>query len=223
MVVLHLCVLVVGGGLAAAGEAPEAENPQTTTVALRPKVGGLYAFEGDIGDMFDGMFQAEVGVKGTFEHFGLEFSLGTFRDDRGETSFIPMPADPEDPPLPERMAEIDAQMTMIRITGTFELNPLAGVKGHEKQGNAYFGVGAGYYPTRLKVSEAVPPLELMGGTNKYDGFGPHAVLGAEYFFNRVFGVFTEVQYTYLYMKSKGNADSLDMHGVSGLAGFTLKF
>ena len=220
-VVMPLVCVVIVSSVLSAGEA---------SVALRPKIGGLYAFSGDIGDIFDdtAMLQAEAGIKGTFGHFGLEIGLATIRGEDGTVSFTDMVEDDGDGEVPtmsavNRSVGVDAQINGFKVTGTYELNPLAGVTGHESEGNVYFGGGAGYYPTKLKAKADIGGFGLSEGTAHYHGYGVHVVVGGEYFFTKVFGVFAEVQYAFLNMDSRDDGDDLDMHGISGMAGFTLKF
>ena len=179
-------VLVVCGGLAAA-DGEEKKDQKDMTVALRGKVGGIFVVAGKYADTgeTDAELHAEGAIKVTYKPIGFEFGLGRLGS--------------------------DAHFSSIKLTGTYEINPLAGTKGHEKQGNVYLGAGMGYYP-------------VSADCVRYDGFGPHAVLGAEYFFNRVFGIYLEAQYTYFYFKPKDDGfDSSDLHGISGLIGFSLKF
>lgn len=225
-VVTPLVCVVSLCGVLSAGEVPV---PQTNTVSIRPKIGGLYAFSGDLGDMFDDgvMLQAEGAVKGTFGPFGFEFSLGTIRDNDGTATFTETVVEDVGEGTVtssmNRSVGVNAQLSSVKLTGTYELNPLAGVPGHEKEGNLYFGGGAGYYPSKLKAKDGIPSLGMDSGNYYYNGYGVHLVVGAEYFFNKVFGVFAEVQYSYVNLAAKDDGDDLDLHGITGMAGFTLKF
>lgn len=113
---------------------------------------------------------------------------------------------------------------IIKVTGTFELNPMAGVPERTdrmsafglKNANAYVGAGMGYYPTKLE-------FDAINDDEYFDGGGFHAVLGVEYFFHAHTGVFGEFQYTHLsYVFDKNMGDG-NMHGFSLLLGLSFKF
>jgi hypothetical protein len=181
--VLAMAGVLWAGEAAGKGEPPLPEREMT--VALRPKVGGIFSIAGDLEKAFDSEVHAEMGVKGTFDHFGLEGSLGTIRESGG------------------------GRITALKMTATFELNPLAGIKGHEKEGSLYLGGGFGYYPASDVASH-----------DWDEGYGPHLVVGAEYYFNRVFGVFAECQYSYVLLDPNRN---IDLHAISVLGGISFKF
>jgi hypothetical protein len=228
-----LNALLIGAIVAeTVGAAEEAPSVRRASVAVRPKVGGFFPLGGDWDDLFKEHAQFEVGMKGTFDHFGLEIALGTIRDTEDIVSRVLVPdpgGEPGDTILTDALLEVRGRIQAVKVTATFELNPLAGTLGHEKEFNGYVGIGGGYYPTTVKirtsedVSQAIPELQLPKGKADFTGYGPHAVIGGEYFIDRVFGLFVEAQYSYILLDANDTREDLDVHGVSVLGGFSLKF
>ena len=210
---LAVCVIAAVFAASGAVDAAEPAGPEGS-VAIRPHIGAMVSIAGDYDDYFNESFQGGVGVKGTFGNFGLEGSLGVIRSREDYTFSDVVDVDGELIDVSYE-SDMDATLGALRITGTFELNPLAGLTGHEKEGNAYLGFGFGYYPT--EIADASDDVEYLG-------YGPHVTFGAEYFFNKTFGLFAEFQYSYIMLDAERSSyKDLDLHGVSLIGGFSLKF
>ncbi len=186
-------------------------STKPASLAVRPKMGEFFAISGDAADAFNGFLTGEVGLKGTFNHFGLEWSVGAM----GSNWYNDRPKyfDPE------------ATSGIMKVTGTYELNPLAGVPNRTddmsafdlKDANVYVGGGMGYYPTWVDYGKGADDDDY------FDGGGFHAVAGAEYFFQRHLGAFAECQYTFLSYRFDKDMGDTDIHGISLLLGLTCKF
>ena len=193
--VLSLCVFALIGSAAWAAEEEEEErNPQKNTFAIRPKIGANWIAKGDLKEAYGELIQGELGLKGTLGKFGFEVGLGGMGRGSADLSGY----------------SVDVRMLSLRLTGTYEFNPLAGIKGHVDEGNIYLGGGFGFYPITLAPAS--------------DGFGYgfHLLIGGEYFFAKHFGLFGELQYGYtdFDMEQRGN---INLYGFSTLVGLSVKF
>jgi hypothetical protein len=207
----------------------EEELPkQHNTFSIRPKFGANVLVNHGLKDTYDYLLHGELGLKGTFRHFGLECSLGGMYEDESE-SF----SDPALPNFEER--ERDVTMGVIKLTGTYEFNPYAGLEGHEGEGNIYLGGGVGFYPytEEFDLIDKMPNDDespMLGSVKQAEldgfGYGVHVVIGGEYYFARSTSIFGEIQYTYIDIDLEG-AQSFGgnekLFGFSFLAGLSLKF
>ena len=91
---------------------------------------------GDYDDLFSEHVQAEVGIKGTFRHFGLEVTIGTMQGDDTYTQRMESPGG-DGMEMIDVPVDLNGELNSVKLTATLELNPLAGVKGHEKEFNAF--------------------------------------------------------------------------------------
>jgi len=201
--VLSLCLLALAGSaLRAAEEAEEERNPQKNSFAFRPKIGANWIAKGHFKDRYGELIQGELGLKGTIGHLGLELALGGLSRDGDEKVAGP----------PSGKIDATVHMMSLKLTGTYEFNPLAGVKGHEGEGNVYLGGGLGFYPFTENIG-----VDIDGF-----GYGVHFVVGGEYFFGKHFGLFAELQYSYIDF-DRESMKNMNLYGFSTLAGISIKF
>ena len=151
---LRVCLVCLCGLTAptvVAQEDDEGVTRKLGTFAIRPKFGVDLIAKGDLksprsftNPPLDPSFKytrlnyGELGLKGTYKHFGLEFALGGKRRDL-------------------------VKMGAIKLTGSYEFNPLAGLAGHEYEGNLYFGTGVGFYPLTIEVDDGDGEVEVDSG------------------------------------------------------------
>ena len=212
--VLSLCLLAfAASALRAAEGALEERKPQKNSFAFRPKVGANWIAKGHFKDRYGELIQGELGLKGTIGHLGLEFSLGGLSRDGDDKVGGP----------PAGKVDTTVHMMSLKLTGTYEFNPLAGVKGHEGEGNIYLGGGLGFYP----FTENEDFTSTGGGLTTHKdvdgfGYGVHFVVGGEYFFGKHFGLFAELQYSYIDF-DRESMKNTNLYGFSTLAGISIKF
>lgn len=212
-----LSVVLLGATPARAAEDDDVlseRKPQKNTFAIRPKIGANWLAKGIYAKRYDELIQGELGLKGTLGQFGFEVGLGGMGNDTTIT----------DGSLGAGKYAYDLRMLSVKLTGTYEFNPLAGIKGHEDEGNIYLGGGLGFYPITEEVKFTPTNPLALSSTEEIDGFGYgfHLVIGGEYFFARNFGLFAELQYGYTDFdrEARGNAN---LYGFSTLAGLSVKF
>ena len=213
--VISLCLLTATSARAAEDDDVLSERKlQKNSFAIRPKIGANWLIQGEWEKTYGEFIQGELGLKGTLGHFGLEVGLGGMGNDATVTVTG----------AGAGKREHDLRMLSLKLTGTYEFNPLAGVRGHEGEGNLYLGGGFGFYPVTEEV-EFTPANPLALSTkDEIDGFGYgfHLVIGGEYFFARNFGLFAELQYGYTDFDREARSNT-NINGFSTLAGIAVKF
>ena len=198
---LGVVLTLLVASMAPAGEA----MLEQATFSIRPKVGVLLPFAGEWNDAFDEHFHGELGLKGTLDNWGLELSGGAFYGKETITG-----------------NDYSSVNGILKLTGTYEFNPLAARPGHDSPLNLYLGCGVGYYPSELSASLTIDGI-VVPGKQSYSGWGPHGVIGGEYFLGETIGFFAEAQYTFTMFQIDAELRGLRLHAFSLLAGVAFRF
>ncbi len=206
-----VAVVLLACGLARGQE--EEGTSRKNSFALRPRAGGLFLVDGKLKKHgFDNAVQGEIGFKGTFNHLGFEVSL------TGATAEETQDFGPD-----EKNRKL--HLGGLKLTATYEFNPLAGLKKHGGEPNVYLGGGLGFYPytETIDIDYSDPALGKVRAEEQDGiGWGLHFVAGVEYFFVEHVGLFGEVQYSYMDFDRQHRRNA-NLYGFSVMGGLSIKF
>ncbi len=176
-------------------------NRKDVSISLRPKVGPLFALEGDLSNVFDGLICGEIGLKGTYDHLGLEFSVGGMGDGDWRTGT-------------GDNFHAHVSSGFMNLMCTYEFFPKAVINKKTGDVNAYLGGGVGYYPL---------DYDWKGKSHYYHGVGFHGIVGAECCLQKHVSTFFEYRYSTFLFDKGSSTETLDMRGSSVFLGLSFGF